>query len=519
MRNQFLGAVFDEYVRPRARQDNVPLSEKDMGILRNQFSKRMMGESPGPLPEDFAKQKLPEPNTFEKALSVPTGMAAKATGIVKTLLDWEAKADKFFGASRENRVDKFLDKMRETASKMESEEWETAQRLWPAGATAGALGGELAMLSGPARGASMLVPKAASKAPLALKMLSRAGRGAAGVGAFKAGTTTDPGEIGTAAAIGGVAGPILDPAIEKLEGMIGSRLARRAAVGARAPAKATSQLDEISQAKFKKNWSELAPDERQVLIQESAASAKAARDAARAKTTKAPSAKAAAKPTVGAVATPADTAANAKWRQAQYVKLSKAGFSTKEVNISRAKVRQGITAEQILAKRMGIGSQIGATVAPSEKLAASAIAQAENPQVADAVKGLTKVAEGVHGEGPLGKRAAKAESEAAARAKAASEAPRPEVGFTETGEAVPLAERKLPAVEALDAMKQIKVPGFDVSMVWKAIEGARKAGRLSEDDMYGAMTQVYRAMGAKLGIEDTEGMSLEELFVRLTGAR
>src|SRR5207245_4208815 len=174
------------------------------------------------------KPPTPEAGIADKASAFGAGAYGKAAGIVKTLADWDLKAAKAIGGDREARRDSFMKRLRDYAAKRESEVYGQASEVSPKAAKAGALTAEGAMIAGPYEGAASLIPKAAKGAPLLAKIASRAGRGAAGFGASSAMTTSDPSEVGKAAATGAVAGPVVDPALEKLFGVLGKLFGSRA---------------------------------------------------------------------------------------------------------------------------------------------------------------------------------------------------------------------------------------------------------------------------------------------------
>lgn len=505
-----LGAVFDEFVKPRLRTSG--LSDKDMNVARERWTKSMVGEAL-PLPSEFGKPPTLEAGVGEKAAAFGGAAYAKAAGIVKTLSDWDLKAAKAIGGDREARRDSFMKRLRDYAAKRESEVYGQASETSPKAAKAGAFASEIAMLSPGYEAGAALVPKAAKGASLAAKTLSRAGRGAAGFAGYEAGRTTDPSEIGKAAATGAVAGPVVDPAVEKLFGVLGRLFGSKAEKAAsQAKPSATSAA---APTKFKP-WVQMSQAEKDAYVKTA--------PAAQAKTPKI-----SAKPstTVASVAKPvADTKEAAQWRQRQYVKLSKAGV--RPVGDIKDKVQQGMTAEQILGERGGVSTPPPSVEAKSPTLAAKvadvAIAQAEGPQAAAAIKGVTKVAEGVHGTGALGKKAVKAEAEAGVRAKAIREAaPLQEKAFEPSadegkpGQAVPITRPGLTNVEAIDTLKGIKVEGFDVGMIHRAFEAARKSGKYPEEELRAGLEKAYQTIGQKMGIEHAETMSLEELYARLSG--
>src|SRR5207245_5998745 len=122
------------------------------------FAKHMLGEG-GQLPEDFGKPPTPEPGISDKASAFGAGAYGKAAGIVKTLADWDLKAARAIGGNREARRDSFMKRLRDYAAKREGEVYGQATEVSPKAAKAGALTGEVAMLSPMYEGAAGLIPK------------------------------------------------------------------------------------------------------------------------------------------------------------------------------------------------------------------------------------------------------------------------------------------------------------------------------------------------------------------------
>src|SRR5437899_3202264 len=172
-----LGAVFDEFVKPRLRTSGV--SDKDMNVARQNFAKHMLGEG-GQLPESFGQPPKEKADVKTKASALYMGGLGKASGIVKNLADWDLMAAKAIGGDREARRDSFMKRLRDLAASRESEWYGMSHEASPGAAKTGAYATDLAMTSGPFVGASKLVPSAAKGASLGAKVLSGAGKGALG---------------------------------------------------------------------------------------------------------------------------------------------------------------------------------------------------------------------------------------------------------------------------------------------------------------------------------------------------
>lgn len=599
MQSLFLGSVFDQYIRPTLQKGG--LNPEQMTQARSKWASQMLGQEAPPL--DFKGPDVEKPGFKEGLSALGVGAQAKAEGIVKNLLDWDEKLAKYIGdvefspkhplgvwvPHKESAIEKVRNRLRDQASKDEAELYGLASSVSPRAAKAGAMISEAA-LTAPLYEAGAGVGGALAKAGNLGKTATRVARGAGGMAGVSPLVTSDPSQVAKNVGIGAVAGPVMDPAIEGLLKTLGRFVGRSAgsAVGKRATTqvekavpKATNELDAIAQGKFKKDWTLLTPDEKQVIIKETAEATQKSRTAAKV-AKKAPGAASATTPTP-------DSAASSRWRQDQYRKLGKAGI--KPIGVIKDKVQKGMTAEQIINERAGVS----APPSVGDSIATSAVTQAENPQVEKAVKGISNIAkegkgtsvvhlideppttnlserksfygseierakgiirnpvateeekkyaavvlkdsrealadlekqntgvkkipEGVHGAGPLGKRAAHAEAEAAARAKAASAQPSVPSGFSEEGKAVPLASQGLPTVELIDSLKGIKVPGFDVSVLYKVLEQYRKAGKVPEDKLLEGIDKTYRIVGEKLSIENADTMPLEELYMKVTSQR
>lgn len=617
MRSRFLGSVFDRYVGPTLRQRGI--KDEDLATARTQWAASMTRQGVKPLPSGFGAPPTEKPSALA---TIGASAAGELESINKTVADWLLKAE------RPGPVRDWLQKQRDISAKSEASIKELTKDR-PTAQFAGEMIGMTPALGLYETGAGM-IPGAAKTSPAIAKLLSMSGKGAAGFAAMEPALSSRPGDIPKAAAVGAVAGPVVEkivaPTLRLLSQIPGWGLRRILGLGSKevtkqvteevGPKTATrvvNELDALSKEKFGKEWDKLGEEERQKLISETAEKYKTA-----------PKAKA--KP--AEAKTPeqrAKDAADSKWRQSQYQKLGKQGVKiTEDV---KTRVRTGKSAEEIMAaaktatatptpapkferastdvaglqksrvaaaaagdkevyeettKKLTELEEAKASPKEEEELAktsptaATVIANAENPQIQEALKGVqavaeptvTKVPEGVSGtpgakalldqwqdaktriadpnESPLVKarlkkrveniekvinkdpaaaeamkRLNKADKVAAARAKTAAEAPVSlstvaEESATEEHKAVGVAPETTSSFEMLDALKGIKVPGLNTESMYRGLETLRKGGQLKDESLAETIDAVYRQIGDRLGIEGAESMPLEDLYKRVT---
>jgi hypothetical protein len=488
------------------------------------------------------------------------GGYAKLAGMVKNLEGLNERLDDYIakipGLKKIGEADKRLSQGIRKQAAQEESTYDLAKGAHP---TAAGLGGAMADLE--ATGGIFTAPShtlQAVKNPL----LRHALGGAAGAMAVAPYYGTKSEDLPMHALTGAAGNLLIGPLGNLLAGR-GSVATRR--IMSRGPAKtvsaATSDLDALAQESFKKPWASTTPQERQQLIQAYTAKTKAAaQEARKPKSVQAstPTPKEAVKPTVA----PKDSPEQNKWRQQQYQKLRRAGVDPRT---QRDQVHAGRTAEEILAKQAG--GSVG------EHVAAVGIAAQETPEVGKAVKGVksvtevitpkdhldsikkelrgqypnnseeaidkaareqlahenkvekqtgrvVRVPEGQHGTGDIGKKAVKAEKEAAARAKAASAQPSQEVGYEGSGKEgkgtpVPITPTEIPLVELISGIKSFKHEGLNGARLAQTLERDPRWGKLDDVEKRAALEKMYQAYATKVGVEGATNKSIDELYVTL----
>jgi hypothetical protein len=83
---------------------------------------------------------------------------------------------------------------------------------------------------------------------------------------------------------------------------------------------------------------------------------------------------------------------------------------------------------------------------------------------------------------------------------------------------VATAPTEVPVVELVSGIKSIKTPNLDGAKMFKVVESSPLFKRMSDEEKRMTLEKVYQSVGAKLGIEGAEDMSLDELYVRITNA-
>jgi hypothetical protein len=377
-RNKFLGMVFRRYFRQPLVESGI--SDADLTAAEKQWTAGISGKGGKQLPTGYGTEPVKPPSALATAGASAIG---SLLDVGKTAVDWERKMPHPSG--RDNPLDRWLDAQRAWAEKT-SGKIQSAAELRPMAGGAGRFAGDIFALAPAFMLGEGLIPKAGKEAPALLRMLSRAGRLGLGTATAAPLQTTDPKEIGRAAAYGAALGPIADPIVEKLAGFLGRLLERTVRTGVgRAVSKAAggvspeiktqvaNDVEQLAKERYGKAWAELGQDERNKIGEEIFARYK--KPETRPKAT--------AKPTApGAPGTAAGQASDAQWRRQQYITLRKAGIDVKKGSAAYELVHSGKSAEDILNfGRPGVATQVTA-----------AAARAENPQVDAAVKGVTEAA-------------------------------------------------------------------------------------------------------------------------------
>src|SRR6267142_1595729 len=262
---KFVDMLFRRVALPKYQKVNQqrPLDEEELEGLRLQFAARMFG-----IPyEQETKLKDPkvEYGAGAKALATVEGAGAGVLGGIKTIADLSQLIDKHLGplGKAAGYVHGAIGK---AAGKGESRAWEDASRVAPSGASAGAAVGHQIPAAIATHGVGELLPGMGKTAPLAARVITSAGRGAA------EGTTFEASRPGGDPALGAQWGGVLGAAFPMLGKMFG--LGRKAvsstapeaakAVGSAtaegATAKAASSYGDIADIAAKKKFGKALKD-------------------------------------------------------------------------------------------------------------------------------------------------------------------------------------------------------------------------------------------------------------------
>jgi hypothetical protein len=365
---RFVDMVFRRYALPKYQKINQqrPLDEEEVERLRLQFAARMFD-----IPyEQETKLKDPkvEYGTAAKAAATVEGAGAGVLGGIKTIAELSQKLDKHLGPIGDV-MSYAHGAIGKAAGKGESRAWEDASRVAPSGASAGAAVGHQIPAAIATHGVESVLPAVAKTAPLAARVISGAGRGAAGGATFEA--SRPGGDPASGAQWGGILGGAF-PVLEKLFGLgriakavaptVAEAVEREGAPAAKAAPTEAKSLGDVAEAaaksKFGKSFKDLTPAEKTQMP--SVMKEEIARQRAQ-------------------------QAATKKAEQA----AAKAGREADEVakRAEKAKVASEKAAKQA-AKR----SETGAAT-PVQKQAVAAQAAAENPSIAKTIGGVQEESE------------------------------------------------------------------------------------------------------------------------------
>ena len=234
---KFVDMLFRRVALPKYQKVNQqrPLDEEELEGLRLQFAARMFG-----IPyEQETKLKDPkvEYGAGAKALATVEGAGAGVLGGIKTIADLSQLIDKHLGplGKAAGYVHGAIGK---AAGKGESRAWEDASRVAPSGASAGAAVGHQIPAAIATHGVGELLPGMGKTAPLAARVITSAGRGAAEGTTFEA--SRPGGDPASGAQWGGVLGAAF-PMLGKMFGLGRKAVSSTAPEAAKAVGSATAE--------------------------------------------------------------------------------------------------------------------------------------------------------------------------------------------------------------------------------------------------------------------------------------
>lgn len=368
-----------------------------------------------------------------------------------------------------------------------------------------------------------LVPPLPGGAGTLAKVASRAAKGAYGGAAGMVPFTTEPKEIAKGALYGAAGEQILGPFLERGNGASASRrtatpkpTSSPKVSGAGSTGGISDISERVSQAKFGRSVGELTADQTvehakavRAELQSQASATKEAAKAAKVpkvgkpKTTAA-EAKAAAKAQAqkraeGMGSPPSDPGAHAS-------KTASPPAAAPQVIPEQEAAKQQ-EAARLLAENQAEQARLAEAAKHNAEVAAKA--QVQNKEASKAVAAVkdfgkpaepavTKVGEGEHGKGPLGKRAKNAERKAAERLKAASEQPS-SGNVVGTGGDIgkkPGARQTVeetPTVEIESDFKQLSPDSY------KILQGLKKKGKWDDDTYRGYLMEWFTKLLEKKG--------------------
>lgn len=361
-----------------------------------------------------------------------------------------------------------------------------------------------------------LVPPMPTGAGALTKVATRAAKGLYGGGAGMVPFTTDPKEIAKGALYSAAGEQALGPIMERLGGSSASRrtAAPKASPTPVSPAQAASGgisdiSERVAQAKFGKGVSELTADQ-------SVEHAKAVRAELQSQASAAKAAKA-------TTVKPKSTAAQAKAAAKEQARKRAEGMGSPppgpEAHASKtaspSAAAPQVIPEQEAAKQAEAARLLSENQAEQARLAeaaqrnakVAAEAQVQNKDAAKAVAAMkdfgkteptvSKIPEGQHGKGPLGKRAGNAERKAAERVKAAAEQPSSNLVVGTEGDIGRKPGRQTieetPTVEIESDFKQLSPDGY------KVLQSLKKKGKWDDDTYRGYLMEWFTKLLEKQG--------------------